>query len=167
MFMIDAGKTINLKNKLNLAILNALWSIITGEKFEYDEPKLEMVVDRLDRMMNTDLTGIVFVFPWLRKIAPGLTGVTAIKNGTDSAMDMFYDQYKRHLEGYQENEMRDFLDVYIKEMKAASPDSSFYGEVGMKNLKTVLLDLFIGGSDTTTNTLNWALIYLSIGNDYH
>ena len=35
-----SGQTQVLKLKMNIAILNALWYIVTGQKFDYDDPKL-------------------------------------------------------------------------------------------------------------------------------
>ena len=34
-------------NKLNLPILNALWRVTVGERFDYDDPKLLSIVHRL------------------------------------------------------------------------------------------------------------------------
>ena len=38
--------------------------------------------------------------------------------------------------------------------------ASFYGEKGLQSLEIVLVDLFVAGSDTTSLTLNWTILYL-------
>ena len=38
--------------------------------------------------------------------------------------------------------------------------SSFYGENGLESLEIVLVDLFIGGSETTATSINWTVLYL-------
>jgi hypothetical protein len=38
--------------------------------------------------------------------------------------------------------------------------SSFYGENGLRSLEIVLVDLFIGGSETTATSINWTILYL-------
>ena len=75
---------------------------------------------------------------------------------------MFRKNYDEHLATYQDDNMRDFMDVYISEMKAQAnnPKSSFYGEKGMQNFLVTMLNLFIGGSESTSNTLNWFFYYL-------
>ena len=39
-------------------------------------------------------------------------------------------------------------------------NSPFYGEIGELNLINVLVDLLEAGSDTTANTLNWAMLFM-------
>ena len=41
------------------------------------------------------------------------------------------------------------------------PKSSFHGKRGKENLFSSLVNLFVGGSDTISSTLNWALFYLA------
>jgi hypothetical protein len=41
------------------------------------------------------------------------------------------------------------------------PNSSFHGQKGKDNLFAGVINLFVGGSETTSNTLNWALFHLS------
>ncbi len=59
------------------------------------------------------------------------------------------------------NDPRDFIDKVLTEMRdTTDPASSFYGEVGRQNLVGTLLDLFIAGSETTSTTLTWAVLYM-------
>jgi len=37
------GESIELAGVFNVAIVNALWAIITGEKLQYDDPTLKQV----------------------------------------------------------------------------------------------------------------------------
>ena len=41
------GEPFDIINKLNLPILNALWKVTVGERFEYDNPRLIDIVHRL------------------------------------------------------------------------------------------------------------------------
>jgi hypothetical protein len=54
-----------------VAILNALWHIVTGQKLEYDDPNLQEIVNKVNIMMTgTQVGGPMFIFPWLRHIIP-------------------------------------------------------------------------------------------------
>ena len=56
---------------------------------------------------------------------------------------------------------RDFIDGYLHKMNECSDEnSSFYGSLGITNLKNSMFDLFIGGMDTTAVTLTWMLILM-------
>lgn len=59
------------------------------------------------------------------------------------------------------NDPRDFTDSMLIEIsKTTDKSSSFYGESGIENLRNTLLDLFLGGSETTSSTLTWASLYM-------
>ena len=59
---------------------------------------------------------------------------------------------KQHKETFDEDNLRDFVDVYLMEMKT-NPDVSFTEEELMVNA----FDLFGAGSETTSTTLAWAV----------
>jgi hypothetical protein len=40
----DAGQPISTSNKFNVAVVNALWTIITGERFKQDDPELNRII---------------------------------------------------------------------------------------------------------------------------
>ena len=43
----NISQPFNFMGKLNLPILNALWKVLVGERFEYDNPRLIDIVKRL------------------------------------------------------------------------------------------------------------------------
>jgi len=45
--------------------------------------------------------------------------------------------------------------------EAKDSNSTFYKEKGEKNLQAVIGELFVGGSETSSNTLSFAILYLS------
>ena len=62
---------------------------------------------------------------------------------------------KQHKETFDEDNLRDFVDVYLKEMKT-NPDVTFTEEELLVNA----FDLFGAGSETTSTTLTWAALYM-------
>merc|ERR1712241_1602241 len=70
----DVEKPIDLKNKFNISVINALWTLISGRRYELDHPDLLDIVMKVDRLTNTSQSSISSLFPWLSKIAPSLTG---------------------------------------------------------------------------------------------
>ena len=65
------------------------------------------------------------------------------------------DIVKQHKETFDEDNLRDFVDVYLKEMRT-TPDASFTEE----ELLVVAMDMFTAGSETTSTTLAWAVSYM-------
>merc|ERR1712080_74701 len=78
------------------------------------------------------------------------------------AMNMMSDNIKEHEDTIDPNDPRDFIDKTLIEIaNTTDPASSFYGNKGKENLAHVLLDLFIAGSETTSTTLTWAVLYMA------
>ena len=45
-------------------------------------------------------------------------------------------------------------------MSTGKENTSFHGQMGLKNLRTCLFDLLFAGSETTSTVLNWSLLIL-------
>jgi hypothetical protein len=37
---------------MNISVLNALWSILVGEKLDLDDPKLKLVIEMFDNLLK-------------------------------------------------------------------------------------------------------------------
>ena len=73
----------------------------------------------------------------------------------EETYSLMRDIVKHHKETFDEDNLRDFVDVYLKEMRT-SPDISFTEE----ELLVVSMDMFTAGSETTSTTLAWAVNYM-------
>ena len=76
----DVGKPIGLSNRFNISVINALWTLISGHRYELNHPELLDIVQKVDRLTQSSQSGLVSMFPWLAKIAPNLSGWTKIRN---------------------------------------------------------------------------------------
>ncbi len=85
----------------------------------------------------------------------------------NSVYDLISEHFDQHLETYDENVTRDFMDIYIKEVRAnaANKESIFFGQKGRQNMSALYVDLFIGGTETTATTINWTLLFLCLHQD--
>ena len=81
---------------------------------------------------------------------------------SSGSLDMMKQTIKEHEETLDPNEPRDFTDKALVEIKGTTdPSSSFFGEKGRENLANTLYDLFLAGSETTSSTLTWALLFMA------
>ena len=55
----------------------------------------------------------------------------------------------------------DYIEAYLQHMSSSNPNSSFHGKMGLQSLRSSLLDLLLGGAETTSTVLNWALLILT------
>ena len=70
--------------------------------------------------------------------------------------DYFGNQIREHEMDLQEDNPRDFMDVFLEEKRSGNPDFT------EEQLIMICFDLFGAGFDTTSSTLCWAVLYLSL-----
>jgi cytochrome P450 len=158
-----------IRETLRLAVVNSLWTILTSKRFAHDDPKLLQLTLNTTKVFNEviEAGSIILFAPWLRHIFPKWTGYTNVAKVLDENREMFTTAVKEHSAAFDENDLKDFIDVYLAEVKQTTdPNSSFYGEKALRFLAATLFDLFIAGSDTTATTVSWAVLYLSKFPDY-
>ena len=157
------GKVTSLKLQLNVSILNAMWHIMTGEILEYDDPRCKEIIEKFYIMMaRSNAVTPLLMWPWLRYIIPKQSGYTNTKEATERVTELIEESYDWHLKTFDTNNMRDFTDIYINEMMIHKDDanSTFNREDGKHNYIVVMTNMFVAGSETTSNTINYTLWYL-------
>ncbi|XP_071445902.1 methyl farnesoate epoxidase isoform X2 [Hetaerina americana] len=158
----NAGKGILMDLNLAPNVLNVLWAIVAGTRFSSNDPKLDSLLKLLrTRSRAFDMAGgMLSQFPWLRHIAPKASGYTLLLDVNARMKEFLMETIEKHKEGYVEGCLRDLIDAYIREMKSRKedPTSTFTDD----QLVMVCLDMFIAGSETTSNTLQFAFLLAAL-----
>uniref|UniRef100_A0A8C5VGX1 Cytochrome P450 2J2 n=1 Tax=Microcebus murinus TaxID=30608 RepID=A0A8C5VGX1_MICMU len=144
--------------KINNAVSNIICSITFGKRFEYQDAQFQELLRLLDEatFMEASMACQLYsIFPSIMKFLPG-PHQTVFRNW--EKLKLFVSQMiEKHKKDWNPDETRDFIDAYLKEMaKVRKP--SFHEE----NLIWSTLDLFFAGTETTSTTLRWALLYLAL-----
>ncbi|XP_014487656.1 PREDICTED: methyl farnesoate epoxidase-like [Dinoponera quadriceps] len=164
--MAASGPITNLHNITSIAVLNSLWTLVAGSRFELENPKLTKILSVLDDVVrNSNVTGgILTQFPLLRYIMPETTGFTILNQRTTRTWQFFKSEVTRHKQTRMHGEFRDFIDVYLMEMKAeqSKPTVSYFDE---EQLISIVKDLFVAGVETTNNTIGFIITYLAVKQD--
>ena len=164
----DAGPCVNLTNRFNVLVINSLWRIIGGKRFDYEDSSFSNLVNYLNKGFSaiapTPRLALLFLFPFLRNWAPKLTGFDAMQKGYHGIYSFLEKEINEHKDNLDLDNPKDFIDAYLAEMKKKEDneetDSFFYKDLGIENLFCVLCDLFLAGSETTASNLLWAVIFL-------
>ncbi|XP_075792220.1 cytochrome P450 2J2-like [Pelodiscus sinensis] len=157
-FEEEKGQPFDPHFKINNAISNIICSITFGDRFEYHDSQFQKLLQLIDE--NIYLQGSIWnqlynTFPTLMKWIPG-PHHTIFKNW--GKLKCFVREIiAKHKEDWNPSETRDFIDSYLKEMAKADTDYSFHEE----NLVFSTLDLFFAGTETTSTTILWALLYMA------
>ncbi|XP_029055473.1 methyl farnesoate epoxidase-like isoform X2 [Osmia bicornis bicornis] len=150
----------------DVAVLNSLWSMLAGHRFDYDNEKLMEILDAVHgafRLMDT-MGGIVSHMPFLRFIIPELSGYNELMRILRKLWGFLDEEITIHEKQLSGNEPQDLIEAFLLEISSNSKiDDSIFDR---ENLLIVCLDLFLAGSKTTTDTLAATLLFLSLHSDW-
>ena len=157
------GTPVHLNGIMNLSIVNALWVLMVGEKLALDDQKLLSIVKALDSFIRhrTIPNPVWALFgPWaVERFDPLYKNALDMFNSIKNMVKPYIIEHKKATD--ESDEDRDFVDAYIKAINQSSDSSSsFHGARGEESLVSSLLDLFLAGTETTTSSLMWGILFL-------
>ena len=149
-------------NMFQIPIINILWKIVAGEHYNYDDPTLVDLLRKVVERTNVPLfkPSAVTFFPFLDKLFPSIdqhhsySCIRELKEFLNGTIN-------KHRETFDPDNIQDFIDAYLQEIQEKGvKGTSFHASQGYEQLANTLLDLFIAGTDTTSNTLSFAILFM-------
>ncbi|KAA0708663.1 Cytochrome P450 2J2 [Triplophysa tibetana] len=145
--------------KINNAVANVMGTLVFGHRYEYDDVDFQKCLRKSAE--SVFLTGSVFyqlyeAFPSIMKWLPG-SHQTIISNYKDLAL-FLKEKVEQHKSEWVNDNPKDYIDAYLSEIEKRKNDID--AGFTISSLVWCMVDLFEGGTETTTNTLRWALLYL-------
>ncbi|XP_022080874.1 cytochrome P450 2J6-like [Acanthaster planci] len=152
-------ESFNPKEFLQNAVANIICFLVFGSRFEYTDEKFKELLETLHKSHELGGAGGVVEFvPIFAKLTflPIVKKHMAINRAFEQMMRRLL---KEHEKGYRPEISRDYTDAFYSEMKAKdskgqptfmNPISLFHSVSG----------LFGAGTETTTTTLQWVLLYM-------
>ncbi|KAK2540517.1 hypothetical protein Q9233_001389 [Columba guinea] len=163
-YLVDAfgdeqGRPFDPHLKINKAISDIICSLTFGNRFDYhdeDFQKLLQLIDEIVHLHGAITTQLYNVFPSIMKFLPGphqtiFRKVRLLKSFVKERID-------KHKEDWNPSESRDFIDCYLQEIAKDNSDGTFQEE----NLVACVLDLLFAGTETSSTTIRWALLYMAM-----
>uniref|UniRef100_A0A8C8DBX6 Cytochrome P450, family 2, subfamily P, polypeptide 10 n=1 Tax=Oryzias sinensis TaxID=183150 RepID=A0A8C8DBX6_9TELE len=157
-FAEHQGKPFDAHPLLNSAVSNIICCLVFGERFEYSDKEYQQILQDLTEVVKLQgsFSALAYnVFPWLMKRFPG--PLQKLFTLVDKIMDFVKIKIEEHKENLDPASPKDYIDSFLIEMeKNQGEDFGF----DIKNLCACTLDLFGAGSETTTTTLYWGLLFM-------
>uniref|UniRef100_A0A8C6Z8T8 Vitamin D 25-hydroxylase n=1 Tax=Nothoprocta perdicaria TaxID=30464 RepID=A0A8C6Z8T8_NOTPE len=165
-FFLDAidtykGKPFDLKHLITNAVSNITNLIIFGERFTYEDTEFQHMIDIFSENVELAASASVFLynaFPWIG-ILPFGKHQQLFKNAAE-VYDFLHKLIERVSENRKPQSPRHFVDAYLDEMDCNEndPESTYSRE----NLIFSVGELIIAGTETTTNVLRWAVLFMAL-----
>ncbi|XP_062328146.1 vitamin D 25-hydroxylase [Osmerus eperlanus] len=166
MFFVDAmdehkGKAFNPKHLVTNAVSNITNLIIFGQRFTYDDVQFQHMIQIFSENVELAVSGWAFLynaFPWIEVIPFGKH--QKLFRNAAKVYDFLLEIIERFSQGRVQQAPRHYIDAYLDELEQsrADPGSSYSRE----NLIYSVGELIIAGTETTTNTLRWAMLYVAL-----
>lgn len=151
-------------NIVSIGVLNVLWTFTAGKKISNNENLPHLLDLMKQRSKAFDMSGgWLNTMPFLRFIAPERTSFNLIKHFNTELCNFFKPIIEEHKREFSANRIdEDLIFAFINEMKQNEGVSSNFTDT---QLIMVILDLFIAGSQSTSNTIDFILLSLVLNKD--
>ncbi|XP_010870782.1 cytochrome P450 2C31 isoform X3 [Esox lucius] len=140
------------------AVSNIICSVVFGGRYDYEDKRFHNLLDIINE--NIFLTGsalgqIFNLFPFIKHF-PGPH--QRIQQNASELTGFISEEAREHRKTLDKDNLRDFIDAYLVQMEKQEsiPNSTFFEE----NMVFSVADLFLAGTDTTSTTIRWGLIYM-------
>ncbi|NXI38572.1 CP2J2 protein, partial [Galbula dea] len=158
------GKPVDPSFPLFHSISNVICALVFGYHFA-DEDKtfheLISATENLFRFLGSIFHQLYEIFPWLMCYLPGPHKKAL--SSYELLSSFARKEIRRHVERGIPDEPQDFIDFYLDKIeKSKDGVKPKYDE---DNLVYVINDFFLGGSETSTTTLYWGLLYMVMNPD--
>lgn len=151
------GEAIAPGYRLNIGILNVLWTVTCGRKLHPQQQEFQAVYECVDKITQFMSRAAIFSFlPVLTKLLP--ESVTSIERGRyhrDRFHEISEKWIREHRQDYRGNRTGDLQDAYIARLDKGEETFTTEG------LAALLREIFVIGSESESVLLRWAVRLLA------
>ena len=148
----------------NISVLSALWRVISGESLKIHDLKLKNLCEMVQTTIKEQgdpFMAIAQQFPTFQNIL-NQTGFCkrfgTMKELIGYCQENINLSKQKHIDG--DNPLT-FIEAMLHKIQTTNDVTNpLHGDLGELNLLSILMDLFFAGSDTTSTTLNWAMLFM-------
>ncbi|XP_064191256.1 cytochrome P450 2U1 [Anguilla rostrata] len=158
------GMPVDLTPLVSNAVSNVISSISLGQRFHHGDSQFRSLLELMSRGLELCINSpaiLINVFPWLYYLPFGpFREIRQVERDITVFLKEIIVQHRSSLDP---DSPRDLIDMYLVET-AQQQQSVGAGETSFSEdyLFYIIGDLFIAGTDTTTNTVLWMLLYMSV-----
>ncbi|KAL0972845.1 hypothetical protein UPYG_G00195450 [Umbra pygmaea] len=149
----------NPKELICKSVINVICSLVIGHRFEYDEPKLQLIHKAITEyfyVLNNPIGAMYNIFPRILWYLPGKH--QKMFASVNSFKDYIREQAELRLKSLDTSDPRDFIEAFLVQMLEEKDNP--HTELNYDNLVMTVWNLFGGGTETTSSTLRYSFLMM-------
>nr|XP_027206501.1 cytochrome P450 2L1-like [Penaeus vannamei] len=167
-----AGRPTEVNWNLNVAVLNVLWRLVADRRYDINDAEIihfeKMIRVNLDIIKGAAV--LLDIFPWLLYLTPKFVLNSWMRIGQMEKNAEEFKQFvmsiiEEHEASLNPEKPRDYIDCYLLEMRERQDDANTVFKRDYLDLLVSIEDLFLAGSETTSSTLRWLVLYMALHPD--
>ncbi|XP_076039457.1 cytochrome P450 2J2-like [Oratosquilla oratoria] len=140
-------------------IVNTIWYFLTSKMYDHNDEDLPRLAQLVRQTLHAELGRSIWSrFPFILKTFPKATGFDAYSRTVDTIKSVIRKEIESHKKDFDEANAKDLINTYLIALSRANAPDTFSEE----QLAVTGMDFFVAGSDTTTMTLRWAILYMAL-----
>uniref|UniRef100_A0A3B4U7U0 Cytochrome P450 2K1-like n=1 Tax=Seriola dumerili TaxID=41447 RepID=A0A3B4U7U0_SERDU len=155
------GTSFDMTQPINYAVSNIICSMVYGSRFEYDDPEFTSLVDRTNKytlLVGSPSIQVYNQFPWIGR---WIANRKLFHKLYEANKKMNLELVRRLKETLNPQMCRGFVDAFLVRKqhleKSEITNSHFHNE----NLLMTVIQLFGAGTETTSTTIRWGLLFMT------
>ncbi|XP_041696099.1 cytochrome P450 2J2 isoform X2 [Coregonus clupeaformis] len=158
-FQSEQGKPFNPQMLINNAVSNVICCLVFGDRFEYSDDQFQTLLKTINETIYLEggvWAGMYNMMPWVMRWVPGPH--RRIFSGWEEVISFIKIRIQEHKKDNDTSSPRDFIDCFLNEIEKWEDDTR--AGFNLENLCFCTLDLFVAGTETTSTTLYWGLLFM-------
>ena len=157
----SSEEDILLGSDFNIPIINILWQIVANKRLSPDSRKDRELIKLVTDFFSTPAVGMplpTLAYAVLPKSLARLSSVGKRNYGIEDMAKHFSLEVERRRGFHDPENPADFIDVYLSELEKGN-------DLSVLDLVACIQDFFMAGTETSSTTLKWILLYLTLHQD--
>lgn len=147
-------------NVFDISVMNIMWTLLRGERFDVNDQQLICLMESIHKSFQIiDMSGgLLSELPWLRFIAPVKTGYQPLIEALQPLWTFLKSNIEVVSKAYDPAQIpTNFIEFYCRQISNYETGGSCFTK---EQLLALCVDFFQAGSETTSNTLAFGILYM-------
>ncbi|XP_019634956.1 PREDICTED: cytochrome P450 2D4-like [Branchiostoma belcheri] len=151
------GEPFDIAHDATVPVANVICSMVMGKRYDYQDERFRELTEALNTLAAEAGAGqIINVFPLLRFVPVVNAAIVNALQAFSKVQNVIKEEISRHRENLDRENPRDFIDFCLLEVEKQEKVEGLTGDI----MTHMAENLFMAGTETTSSTLRWSLLYM-------